>query len=858
MEGERDERFEELLTDAGTARWRDPRHALELVAAAAAYLDGQDDHVRQARVAALRGEIELERGQSLRALQAFQTARMGWLSAGRPLEARGASLGRTAVMLDVGEYDEVIALVGRILTGIEEDSSSDEELATRLHLRAHQQLGTAHAARGDLARAMRYFDIADDVAIMVRDLHEVAEIGLRRGRALVSDGLIHRALDILCDARQTFLRAGSDLAAARTLVPIAEALAQAGSPVSAIELLERLESVPTGHGENTAERTRVHAVALFSAGLAEEAYQRGLVARDAFRTQGRIAACARTELVTAAAALRTGRYDAARDLLTSAARLSIECGDTVTRDRARVLAGRMAAQEGDAPRALRIAQRLEKEGATEASRVHAEILRARVTEDLAEAEQLVATASAQVDRLAQPELRLELRLARARHLRRLGAAAGAADELRAAAEMGELVVQQAGSRGGMHDGSLARVTDELIDILVDDGGHGAQIEAWQRVRAAKVKAFSALREHAEGWHVDEAAAAAEDVDAVIERARATSFGGARGRAADLVAVPEGPLVEYYVLGRDVVAFVVREGQVFVRRLRGVAAETDRLVTSWHQECLLVTAVGAPDAASPSLDGLYAHLVEPLADLLAHLDCEPIEVVGHRHLLAVPFDGMLDLGAPWRTRLGGLPDVPGHAEATAADPVAAPLATLVLAVPDEHAPAIAAEAAMIAELVPDAEVHLGTDASAAVLAARAGHAELVHLADHGRFRTGNPLFSALRLGDGWLTAAGLVDGRFDLHGRVVVLSACVSGRSAGNMPRPVGLAWACLTAGAVGVVAALWPIDDAVTVTLMRHFYGGVAAGLHPREALSRARRAVAREYPHPSYWAGFRYFTPAS
>lgn len=854
-----------LLAAAQAARRTDTRRCLRLLDRAAARLAGPDDHVGAARIATLRGQLALDHGLGLAALGAFQSARMGWLCAGRPLEARGAMLGRTAVMLDVGEYDEVIHLVERILSGIETVSSGDEELATRLHLRAHQQLGAAHAARGDHARAMRYFDLADDVAIMVRDLHEVAETGLRRGRALAADGLIHRALEVLCDARETFLQAGSELAAARAVVPIAEALALAGRPVSAIELIERLEAQEGSHRENTAERDRVLAVALLSAGLAEEAYHRGLVARDSFRAEGRIAPDARAELTCASAALRTGRRHAAATSLRSAERLGTECGDTVTRDRARVLAGRSALHREDAAEAMAIALRLEKEGATESARVLGALIRSRATDDLAEAEQVIAAASAQVDRLAQPELRMELRLARAQHLRRLDSPAGAAAELRAAAEMGEVVAQQASGRGGMHDGTLVRVTEELIDLLVEDAGHAAQVEAWQRARASKTRAFTALREHAEGWHVDDAAAGSvEDIGALIASARRASRDHRRGGAVELPSVPEGPAIEYYVLGADVIAFVIREGQVFVRRLCGLAAPTDRLVTAWHQECLLATAVGPADDASAPLDGLYTHLIEPLADLLTGLECDPIAVFGHRFLLGVPFDALLDVGAPWRTRLDPAFDPacdPVHEATDGAarpGPEAPPVATLVLAVPDQHAPAIAAEAAMIAELVPGAEVHLGADATSAVLAERVGGAELVHVAAHGRFRPGNPLFSALRLGDGWLTAAALVDGRFDLHDRVVVLSSCVSGRASDTMPRPVGLAWACLNAGAVGVVASLWPIDDAVTVTLMQHFYRGIAAGQHPRQALSRARRLVAREHPHPSYWAAFRYFTPST
>src|SRR5690606_6111370 len=125
-----------------------------------------------------RAETALAQGDGPHAILAFQAARMTWLAAGRQLEARGAMLGRTAVMLAAGEYDDVIVLVERIRTGLEQGSVHDEDLATRLHLRAHQQLGTAHAATGAMATAMRHFDLADDLARTLGDDHESASVQL--------------------------------------------------------------------------------------------------------------------------------------------------------------------------------------------------------------------------------------------------------------------------------------------------------------------------------------------------------------------------------------------------------------------------------------------------------------------------------------------------------------------------------------------------------------------------------------------------------------------------------------------------------------------------------------------------------
>jgi tetratricopeptide (TPR) repeat protein len=849
-----------LLAQAERIQHQDLPRCAKLIHTIDRLLVGVDDPAGRARLALLRGEIELDRGSLIGAITAFQRARMDWLAAGRTLEAREAMLGRTAVMLAAGEYADVVLVVGRILTGVERGSVGDEQVATRLHVRAHQQLGSAHAAVGDLAAAVRHFDLADDLARRIGDRLSVAKIGLQRGRVLVADGLVHRALDVLCEARRELIREGATLDAAKAVIPIAEALAAAGTPVSAMELLERIAPTLETQGVGLAERDRVLAEALLSAGLAEESLSKAVSARDAFRASGRIADLGRTELVCAAAALRLGRTDAAERSLDAAERLSEECGDVVTRDEARLLLTRIAHLEGHHSAVGMRLSRIQGDDTTlEVNRVRAMVLAAWVATDPYDAEVRIARASAEVDRLARPELRMELRLARARFLRRAGRTSDAADELRAACAMQPLLAQRpraTSSRGGL----LAEASDELIDLLVSDGRHATVIEAWQRVRASKASAFSALREHTAGWHVDDAAGSIADTDDLIEAARRRTTEPGRADAPDLPLVPEGPAVDYYVIGNDVLAFVIREGQVFVRRLTGISSETARLVDGWRHECQMVAALGATDPAHPTyptfsrLDALYEMLVGPLADLLSDIELEPLSVAGHRHLLGVPFDAMLDVGAPWRERFAPAADLVEEPH----DEPAASTAVLVLALPDEDAPEIEAEADMIAGLLPDAEVHRGEEASSKVLAERMVDADVVHLATHGRFHAGNPLFSALRLSDGWLTAAELVDGSFPMHDRVVVLSACGSGRAAGNLVKPIGLAWACLNAGAAGVVASLWVVDDAVTVELMREFYRRLASGDPPRRALGLARRRVAASYPHPYYWAAFRYFTPAS
>ncbi|MDN5744623.1 MAG: CHAT domain-containing protein, partial [Nocardioidaceae bacterium] len=307
--------------------------------------------------------------------------------------------------------------------------------------------------------------------------------------------------------------------------------------------------------------------------------------------------------------------------------------------------------------------------------------------------------------------------------------------------------------------------------------------------------------------------------------------------------------------RDVTAFVVRDGQVDARRLPGAVVQSRRLVSSLRQECILIGAATVQQgrAGSAALDALYETLVEPVADLLSDLD-EELRVIGHLHLHAVPFDALLDTGAPWHDQLGGgLAETDDSAQQDAE--WRTPPTTLVLAVPDAAAPSIRAEAEMVFTTLPDAHVLVGGAATREALRRYAGHVDLVHLACHGIFHATNPLRSALQLGDGWMTAQDILDEDLGLQGAAVVLSACSAGRGAEEVPDPLGLTWACLAAGAHSVIAALWQVDDQVTAQLMSSFYSDLVRGIKPEQALARARRVVARDYPHPYFWAGFRCFT---
>jgi CHAT domain-containing protein len=102
-----------------------------------------------------------------------------------------------------------------------------------------------------------------------------------------------------------------------------------------------------------------------------------------------------------------------------------------------------------------------------------------------------------------------------------------------------------------------------------------------------------------------------------------------------------------------------------------------------------------------------------------------------------------------------------------------------------------------------------------------------------------------------------------HADLIVLSACDTGlQSLTAVEEYVSLPDAFLTAGARGVIATQWPIEDDVTATLMGNFYTAfLERGQPPARALLEAQRTL-RElrrgekapYAHPYYWAAYSYW----
>jgi len=144
----------------------------------------------------------------------------------------------------------------------------------------------------------------------------------------------------------------------------------------------------------------------------------------------------------------------------------------------------------------------------------------------------------------------------------------------------------------------------------------------------------------------------------------------------------------------------------------------------------------------------------------------------------------------------------------------------------------------------------------------GQYRIVHFATHGFVDYQHPELSGLVLSmvdekgnpkDGFLRMHDIYNLKLPVD--LVVLSACNTGLGKEVKGEGlIGLTRGFMYAGASGVVASLWKVDDDATSELMKHFYVGMfQQGLTPAAALRNAQLALRsqKRWESPYYWAAF-------
>ena len=177
-------------------------------------------------------------------------------------------------------------------------------------------------------------------------------------------------------------------------------------------------------------------------------------------------------------------------------------------------------------------------------------------------------------------------------------------------------------------------------------------------------------------------------------------------------------------------------------------------------------------------------------------------------------------------------------------------SLVMGIPDPAAPYIDTEVQFAAACLPNARLHLGPDASESALREHGPSSRFIHIATHGLFRSDNPMFSSVRLGDSELSLFDLY--QLPLSAELVTLSGCSTGLNVVvGGDELVGLMRGLLFAGAQGILVSLWDVHDRSTAEFMMAFYAELKHGRNKAEAVRAAMLQLREQYPHPYFWAPF-------
>lgn len=433
----------------------------------------------------------------------------------------------------------------------------------------------------------------------------------------------------------------------------------------------------------------------------------------------------------------------------------------------------------------------------------------------------------------------QLHFARARLHRRRGDREAAERDLRAAiaaleSQRGE--IHEVLGRGAFLAGSET-IFDELVALLAEQPGREAEALMAAEQGRSRMLLDLALRATPAVRGLDLEAVKPQPVPP-LERI--------------LEQLPEGSeVLVYAVLETRTLAWILRPEGVEMISLEVTEAELKPLVTE------LVRAAGA---------GASNDAVASLGEQLSDLVYRPVapHLTSGGSLLVVP-DGPL-IGLPFAA-LGGRE--PGRflieERTIALLPTAAlvvepegrrniaelPRLPLVVGPPEpmpaaDGLPALPGaerEARAIAALYPRADRVSGAAATESLILEGLTERGLVHFAGHAIADPADPLGSALVLSadgsgrqqDGRLEALEILGRRFE-HSPRVILAACATHDHAGRPETGVTLATALLAAGAGGVVAALWPVEDEVTEEMMVELHRELAAGAGLAEALATVQR----------------------
>ncbi|MEY4749143.1 MAG: hypothetical protein RIQ60_1357 [Pseudomonadota bacterium] len=376
----------------------------------------------------------------------------------------------------------------------------------------------------------------------------------------------------------------------------------------------------------------------------------------------------------------------------------------------------------------------------------------------------------------------------------------------------------------------------------------------QTIFDAALTASIEQADYAAAWQLSESARARQLLDTVRQRAsdrlpQATSLQALQAGLASDEAV-----LEYHMLERRTLAWLIRRDRIEGRLIDIQAAELRGAVDRFR-----TAIIGRRAAAVPQSQQLYAQLVAPF-DLagVARLD-----VVAHGPLHYLPFQALHD-GKGWLVERMAIANWPSAALGAylASRREVRPAGLLAYGNPATEfnvpLPGAEREVEQISALFAGSRVYLRGDATRASFTGNARGAGVLHVAAHAEVDAVDAMSSRILLASS-MQDRGLLEAR-DVFGldlssvRLVTLSACES--ALGQVARGdeiLGFTRSFFAAGAHTLIASLWPVADDATQQLMVRLYRDLAGGADAMDALRNAQLEVMRSRgrSHPFFWAPF-------
>ena len=319
---------------------------------------------------------------------------------------------------------------------------------------------------------------------------------------------------------------------------------------------------------------------------------------------------------------------------------------------------------------------------------------------------------------------------------------------------------------------------------------------------------------------------------------------------------DATLVEYFVAGDRLVAAVITREKIHIQPVTVLSRAAHFLqllrfqLSKFRMGNEYVRRFEEPllRATQSHLESLYGELIAPLRPFFQG---KHLVVVPHGPLHFLPFHALRN-GEEYLCDAFTVSYAPSATVFSwcLEKPASESMHSLVFGIPDERAPQILQEAQSVAALLPHSSLHVGGEATSSLLREKGPHSGLLHLATHGIYRQDNPMFSGIRLGDGYLNLYDLYQMRLDA--RLVTLSGCATGMNfvaAGD--ELLGLQRGLFCAGATTLLLSLWDVHDQSTAELMQHFYREYIQTGNMAGALQHAMQELRRQNPHPYFWAPF-------